>query len=106
MDFVPTLALAALIYQTVNLLRSLRGRDWNTTATVAIAWIAGAAAVWLVAQTDFADGIQVGDLALSTLNAWSLLFVGMTVGSVGSVTNDVIGAVDNTRSTVKPPLLP
>lgn len=105
LEFVPTLALIALVYQLVGILRSARGKDWNGVFTPLIAMVAGVLAVLVFAQTDFASGISVGDMTLASLNFWSLVLVGITVGTGGSVVNDTLGAVDSTRSTAKPHLL-
>lgn len=105
MEFVPTVALALLIYQFINVLRAAAGRDTNTVVTIVVAWIAGVVSVLLVAQTDFASGINVGDHTLATLNTASLVFVGLTVASLGSGINDAIASVDANRSTSKPHLV-
>lgn len=105
MEFVPTVALALLVYQIINFLRAALGRDVNSAVTIAVAWVAGVVAVLLVAQTDFASGIAVGDHTLATLNAASLVFIGLTIASIGSGINDVIGSIDSTRTTAKPHLL-
>lgn len=105
MEFVPMAALALLVYQGMKFLRGLLGRDWNTVVTILVAWVVGVVALVLVAQTDFAGGIAVGDFTLATLNGASLVFVGLTIASLGSGFNDVIGAVDNHRSTRLPHLI-
>ena len=105
-DFVPTLALVTLVTTTINLFRYLRGRDFNGAGTIAAAWVAGVAAVMIAAQTDFASGIAVGDRTLEGLNAWSQVFIGLSVASLGSFLTDAKKAIDNTDTAVKPSLIP
>lgn len=105
LEFVPMLALIGLVYQLVNIARSARGKDLNGVITPLASMGAGVIAVLLFAQTDFASGISVGDVTLEDLNIWSQVLVGITIGSGGSVVNDALGAVDQTRSTAKPHLV-
>lgn len=104
MEFVPFAAMALLLYQLINFLRALSGRDINTAVTLAVAWVAGVITVLLVAQTDFASGIPVGDQTLASLNVASLVFVGLVLSSSASSFNDAVGAVDHNRTTAKPHL--
>lgn len=105
LEFVPLVSLIALVYQIIGILRSARGKDWNGVFTPLAAMLAGVVGVLMFAQADFASGINVGDMTLATLNTWSLILVGISIGTGGSVLNDTLGAVDSTRSTAKPHLI-
>lgn len=105
MDFVPLAALALLVVGVVNFLRYLRNKDWNGVSTVGLAWVAGVFAVSLVARTNFAGGIPIGDLSLADLNFASQVFVGMTIASTGSYFVDVKKALDGSDSAKVPPLI-
>jgi hypothetical protein len=104
MEFVPAVAMLALIKQLIDLLRSVRGGDTNSALTILTAWVAGVGVLLLVAQTDWATGISVGDYTLATLNVASLVFVGISIASGASVVSDTLGAIDTSRSTAKPHL--
>jgi hypothetical protein len=104
MDFVPLLAMAALVVTVINFLKYARTRDWNAAATQVSVWVGGVVVVWLVANTDWADTLVFGDIALSDMNAASLVFFGVSVGAIGSVGHEVVKAVDNSDSAHKPPL--
>jgi purine-cytosine permease-like protein len=104
-EFVPLVALGLVVKTTVDILRYLRGRDWNGAATLLIAWVGGLAAAALFAQTDFADSIVVGDQSLGALNAASLVVFGLVLGSVGANANELFGAIDQHRNTSKPKLV-
>jgi purine-cytosine permease-like protein len=104
-EFVPLVALGLVVKTTVDILRYLRGRDWNGAGTLLIAWVGGLAAAALFAQTDFADSIAVGDQSLGALNAASLVVFGLVLGSVGANANELFGAIDQNRSTAKPHLV-
>lgn len=106
MDFVPVLAMAALTLKVVDFLRYLRAGDTNGVFTQVAAWLAGVVVVLLVAQTDWSDGIPVGDMTLGTINIWSLIFYGLSAGSAASLTKDSLKAVDNTNSAAIPTLVP
>lgn len=106
MEFVPIVAMTALIVKLIDFLRYAVARDRNGVATQITAWAGGVIVFLLVAQTAWADGIPIGSRPLSRLSVWSLVFAGMTLGSMGSVIKDTLKSVDNHNSSVIPTLLP
>lgn len=105
-QFIPVLAMAALTLKVIDFVRYLRAADVNGITTQLAAWVAGVVVVLLVAQTDWADGITVGDMNLHTLGFWSLVFYGLSAGSAASFAKDSLKAVDNTNSAALPVLVP
>lgn len=104
-DFVPALALAALVLKIIDFLRYLRAGDWNGVGTQLAVWGAGVVALFIAAQTQFADRIPIGDLNLGHLGAWDIIFAGLTVGSTASTIKDIgYKALDN-NNTAKIPTL-
>lgn len=104
--FVPAVALLALIKVFVDFGKSVTNKDVNAIFTQLFAWVAGIGAVWIYAQTVWADSIQFGDRALSSFNFASIVCVGLALASAAGVTSDLIKSIDNTDSAAKPPLLP
>ncbi len=105
MEFLPALALLALVKKLIDFLRYASARDVNGVVTQLVTWVSGFGALLLAAQTNWADQIMVGDSSLAALNVWSLVFVGMTVASSASVVHDVTKAVDNKDTAAIPKLL-
>lgn len=105
MEFVPTMAMALLVFTIINFIRYLVNGDKNGIVTTLSVWIAGVVVVLLTAQTDFAEGIVIADRAMSTYNTASLIFLGLTISSIGVFANEIRGALDNSDSTQKPSLL-
>lgn len=106
MEFLPVVAMAALVLKLIDFLRYCRAADINGITTQAATWLAGVVVVLLVAQTDWADGIAVGDMSLGKLGFWSLVFYGLSVGSAASFVKDTHKALDNTNSAAIPTLVP
>lgn len=107
MEFVPALAMLALILKLIDFARYARAGDMNGVITQAVTWVAGIVVFLLVAQTAWADGIEIGDRPLSKLGFWSLVFAGLTIASTASVVKDIgYKALDNHNSTAIPTLLP
>jgi len=104
MEFVPALALLALVASLINFLKYVRAGNVNGSLTQLSVWIAGILAVFLVAQTDYAAGIEMGGQALDALNAASLLFIGLQIGGLASLANELKKAIDNTDGAGKPNL--
>ncbi len=106
MEFIPVVAMATLIFKLVDFLRYCKAADVNGITTQLASWVAGVLVVLLVAQTDWAAGISVGDMNLATLGFWSLVFYGLSVGSAASLAKDTLKAVDNHNTMAIPTLLP
>lgn len=106
MPFVPLVAMGALVFTLVNFLKSLTSRNFSAAITQLIAWVAGVAVVALVAHTDYADGVDVGGRALSTLNGSSQFFIGLMAASIFGVVTQTIKAIDNKDTAAQPTLVP
>lgn len=106
MNFVPLVAMGLLVYAIINTLKQASAKNWNAVVTQVIVWVAGVVVILLVAQTQFAEGVSVNGIALTKLDFWSALFVGLIASSIGSFGNDLKKAFDNTDSAMVPPLLP
>lgn len=102
MEFIPLVQMAVLVFATINFLKAVRAKDANSALTQVIVWVAGVLVVLLAAETDFAAGIMIGDQALTTLNFWSLLFIGLTISSLATFGTEVKKALDNTDSASTP----
>lgn len=105
MEFVPTIAMALLVISIINLVKYARSGDVNGIVTTLSVWLAGIVVIFLVAETDFASGIVVADRALGDYNAWSLLFMGLTISSMAQFANEIRAAIDNHDTTIKPNLV-
>ncbi len=105
MEFVPVLAMTALTLKGLDFIRYLRAGDANGVLTQLASWIISVLVVILVAQTDWASGISVGDQTLASINIWSLLFVGLAVGSGASFLKDTLKSIDNSNSAAIPVLV-
>lgn len=103
MEFVPLVALGALVYTVINLLKSLRSGDFNGAATILSSAVAGVVAIVAYANSDF--DIQVLDnLNLDSLNFVSQVLVGVNLGAVASTGAQVIKALDGSDSASVGPL--
>ncbi len=103
-EFVPALALAALVLKIIDFLRYIKARDVNGAGTQLIVWAAGVGALLLVAQTQFATEIPVGDMNLSQLGVWDIVFAGLSLGSLASASKDVLKSIDNNNTSKIPTL--
>jgi hypothetical protein len=105
MEFIPLVQMAVLVFAIINFLKAVKAKDANASLTQIIVWIAGVAVVFLAAQTDFAEGIMIGDQALTALNVWSLLFIGLTISSLATFGTEVKKALDVSDSARTPNLV-
>lgn len=106
MDFVPAVAMIALIVKLVDFARYLRAGDLNGVVTQLAAWTAGAVGMLLMSKTVWATAVPVNGTPLNQLGVWSIVFAGVTLASSASAFNDIKSAIDNTDSAAVPTLLP
>jgi len=106
MPFTPLVAMGALVFTIINFLKNLTNRQWSAVLTQLAAWAAGVVVVMLFAQTDWADTITFGGVALSSLNGASQFVIGLMAASIFGVVREVVKAIDSTDSAAKPPLIP
>lgn len=98
--------LTFLVYSFINWAKYLT--NWSTSKNAAITqvvtWAAAVAGVFLFAESQWGalDIENVG--TLSAMNTASKIVLGLALGSAASVGYDVLGSIDNTRSTATPPL--
>lgn len=104
MEFIPLVQMAVLVFAIINFLKAIRSKDGNAAFTQITVWVAGVLVVLLAAQTDFASGIMIGDQALTALNFWSLLFIGLTISSLASFGVEIKKALDGSDSAKTPNL--
>lgn len=102
MEFVPVLALGALVFVLVVFLKNLTAGRWGSAITQLVAWGAGIGAVFVLAETSFAGGIGIGDQNLADVSAWSKVFVGLLVASLLSAFNELKKAIDRSDSAAVP----
>ena len=95
--------VAPLVYKLVDFAKYLRVGDWNSVVTQAVTWAGGILTVWLLVSSDFAAAISP---QLPLINGASIVFIGLSGGSVASAGYDFKKARDNKDSAVTPSLLP
>lgn len=105
--FVPV-SIVAVGITLVNVLKYLRARDWNAVATTVAVFVILFLVLWLYGNSVYGAGqvlpgspVPLEDMALDDVLIAALAFTGPAI-----VTWDLFGAVDNSRTSEKPPLLP
>lgn len=106
MNVTDLVGLVALLVKTVDTLRFATAKQVNGVVTQLLAWAAGVGGVFIVAQTQWAAHISVGNgTTLAHQGAFSLVAIGLSIASSGSVLKDVQAALDNSNSAALPPLV-
>lgn len=90
MDFVPLLAVITLIYTIVNVIKQLQGGQVKEGVTQILTWIVAVLLIALLAQSDFATSVKVGEWVLGDLNFASLVIFAMSLAGGANVLYDVI----------------
>jgi hypothetical protein len=106
MEFIPAAAMLATVLKVIDFLRYARSGDLNGVLTQLCAWLAGVGVVLLVAETQWAKGIEIGNIALANMGFWSLVFAGVQISSGASAVKDLSKAIDNNNTSQIPTLLP
>ena len=111
MELVPIAGLVgmlAVVWKVIDFLRLVA--NWPTSrssvVTQLLTWIGAVLVVWLYAASQLGDFVIPGtELVLSDANVWTLVILGLAIGSTASVAVDVKQAIDASDSAAKPPLL-
>lgn len=106
-SFSTVALLVAFLYAAQNLLRYLKAADWNGVLGILIAAVTGIGAVMLAAHSDALSNLHLitGGAALGTVNGATQIFLGVSVGSAGTVLADARKAFDNSDTADKPKLV-
>lgn len=106
MEFVPAIAMVALIWKVVDLLKYLVNKDINGITTIAFTWLSAVAVLFLFAETAWAADIEFGGRTLGDMNWASLVAVALCFGSSASAAFDFKKAIDRSDSASTPSLVP
>lgn len=109
----PTLTLAGLVgllalaAKVVDFLRYLANlpTTLSSVLTQLLAWVGATLVVFLYGASQFGTTVDFGGIALSDMDGWTKLLVGLAIGSLASLAKDFVAARDNTDSAAVPPLL-
>jgi len=103
--FVASVAMLALIKKFIDFSKYVTAKDINGAVTQLFVWAAGVLAVFLYANTDWAETITYGALTLADMNGASLIALGLGLASTASLTTDFIKSRDESDSAAMPPLI-
>lgn len=106
-SFTPIILLTTFIITGQNLVRYLKAKDWNGSAGIVLSFLIGWAAVAVCAHAGVTEHLVLvqGQPELGLIDGWSILLLGIGVGSLGPVTVDFFKSRDNTQTAGKPPLV-
>lgn len=112
MDIAPTLLLAAVLWQVIDLMRETAGAikassapgRWSSPITQVTAFVGGVVVVILAAHSGLFDNFAVNGQTLTSLDGGSQVFLGLGIASFASSAVDVKSALDGSDTAKKPPL--
>lgn len=105
MEVFSAAALVALLKKLVDLLRQLRGGDYNGVLTQLFVFAGGIGLIWLAAASPLMGGVAVGGVTISDFDWAAKVLAGLALGaSASAYILDTQKAVDNTQSAALPAL--
>lgn len=106
MDALLIATLGAFALKALDFVKYILNKDWNATITQAAAWITGIIVLWVASAASIFDAVNVPGLNVTfgSLDAGSLIFIGLNLASFFGVVYDFKKAIDNTDSAKTPPL--
>ena len=116
MELTAAIAIALLIAtvkKVTDFPAQIAQGDRNAIIKQTIAWVVGIAGAFLLRATDFGSGItviaahdSVAALTLASVNPWTVVVFGFSIGSGASVAlNDLPSAVDRYRTSSVGPII-
>lgn len=101
-----SLVVAAAVFVLTNLVAYIRAKNWNGVLSTLLPWAIAVGALWLAAQTRWAEGASFDGVLLKSVSVADLIVLGLLVSGVAGTGHKVLQAIDNTRTSAVPPLLP
>jgi len=98
--------VAAVVKKTVDFVGQVSQKDTNAVAKQVIAWVTGVGGAFLLQHSDFATQIQATSVLTLADASWgTVVLFGLGIASTASAGNDLLAAVDPTRSSAAPPVI-
>lgn len=98
-DLVPVVLASTLILTLVDFATYVRTRNWDAVVKNVLAYGGGIGVAFLLRASDFAAGIDVGDLRLGAVNAATVVLFGLGLGSLAVAGVKGLKAFDSSRSS-------
>lgn len=98
--------IGAMTWSAVALLKHLTNKEYTEAVTLIVIVLVGVAVTFLVAASNFADGVEVNGHALGSLNAASLVMVGYAATSVLRSVYEFKKSFDGSDSAKESQLIP
>jgi hypothetical protein len=98
--------LGALAVKGLDFVKFLLNKDWNAVITQAAAWLSGIVVLWVASAASVFDAVTVPGVGvpIGSLDAGSLVFIGLNLASVLGIVYDYKKAIDGSDSAKTPPL--
>lgn len=106
MNIGATVLIGSLIFVLTNLVKSARGGDTNAVVTQVAAFAIGVGVIFLASAASVTSNFAFNGHLLNNLGWASKVFIGLLASSLFGAFNKVLGAIDNTRTSATPDLLP
>lgn len=106
MDALLLATLGAFALKALDFVKFLINKDWNATITQAAAWLTGVLVLIVASAANIFEAVNIPGLNVpfGSLDAGSLIFIGLNLSSFFGVVYDFKKAFDNTDSARTPPL--
>jgi hypothetical protein len=104
METVAVLGLPALAWRFTTLVKQVTAQDYKAALTQVVTMVAAIAAVLLYAHSSFGTSLDIGGVALATLDGAAQVIVGLSIAGVAGVAFDVKKSIDKSDTAVEPKL--
>ena len=107
MEAVSVALLIGLIWKIGDWFKLVTNKDWNGAITQLFLWVVGSVVLLVASAANAFQSLTVPGISepIGELNTWSLILLGFTIASSGSVLYDFKKAIDGHDSAKQPPLL-
>ena len=106
MEAISLIALVTLMKKIVDTFKFVTNRNINALVTQIVTWATGVFVLWLAANADITENVEVFGVTFGALETGSIVLGGMIFSSAASVVYDYQASRDNSDTAKTPPLLP
>lgn len=90
MDFVAITVATALVWKVSSMVKFVTAGDAKKALMQLVVWAVGIGIAFLLAASDFAEGIKLAGHALGDLNTASVVLFGFSLGSTAAAAYDTL----------------
>ncbi len=99
LDVLSWVGFVALLVKFTSVTKFIEAKDWKALRVQVYAWVIAVVGVFFASEVQGLQQYVISNVALEDMSFWTLLYIGLGLGSTGSLAADALRAVDGNSTT-------